>query len=256
MTAATTKPTAPTTTAEPSSTTTSATASSTTTAGPGWWREITTEDPLRVWVIGDSLAGPLGNALVDLAAQRWLVVIVDGEGGTGLAREDIFDWPGRAAQRLPEVGPEAVVCLIGANDGQALRVLGSWLQFGTPEWDTEYSARVGAFMDLLAGASRRLYWVEIPIMAGAEHDGRVRRLNALHRAQAAAREQVVYVEAYALFQDEDGGFARELPDEQGHPVTVRQPDGVHFTGAGADRLAGQVLSVVAGDWLLAAWAGD
>lgn len=210
------------------------------------------DNPLRVWVVGDSLAGPLGNSLASGVAEHgWLTVTVEHEEGTGLVRDDTYDWPGLAVARLPQVRPEAVVCLIGANDGQALRVPGGRLEFGTPEWDDEYSARVGEFMDLLAGKARRLYWVEIPIMASAEYDTRVRHVNALHREQARHRPQVAYVVAYSLFQDAAGGFARELPDGMGGLVTVRQADGIHFTAAGAARLAEHLLSVMIEDWGLA-----
>lgn len=248
----------PSTTAIAVSSTTSGTAPTTTTTTlPAWWRPVTTDDPLRVWVGGDSLAGPLGGALARRAAATGLIsVIVDHQKGSGLVRDDVFDWPAFAADRLREVQPDAVVMLIGANDGQALRFPAGWLQFGTPEWDDEYAGRVGRFMALLAGGSTRIYWVGVPIMADAAYDGRVRHINALQQEQADACGQVVFVDAYSLFQDEAGQFSAELPDEQGNLVTVRLPDGIHLTAAGADRLARQVLSQVAGDWELAALLGE
>lgn len=219
------------------------------TAPPDWWHRVTPAKPLQVWVIGDSLAGPLGNALrARTTADTWLEVTTDYQGGTGLARLDFYDWPGRAAERLRELDPDVVVCLIGANDGQALRLDDGWEPFGTPEWNAQYAARVGEFMDLLAGESRRVYWVEIPIMAGADYDARVRHMNYLHRQQAALRGVVLYVEAYSLFQNEAGEFARELPDAAGNLIVVREADGVHFTAGGAGQLAEHVLALIEEDW--------
>jgi len=199
--------------------------------------------------VGDSLAGPLGSALAGRGRASGVVVVtVDFESGTGLVREDFYDWPAYAAQRLPEVAPDVVVSLFGANDGQALRLPAAWLEFGTPEWDREYAGRVGAFMDLLISGSARVYWAGVPAMAGPEYNARVQHINALHQEQAAARGQVVYVEGYSLFLNEAGEYAAQLVDEDGNLVTMRQPDGVHLTAAGADRLALAVLRSVAADW--------
>jgi len=234
------------TTSAPATTATTAIA---TTTLPEWWRPLNTDEPLRAWVVGDSLAGPLGNALARRGATLGLLaVVIDYQDGTGLARPDLFDWPETAAQRLPEVAPDVVVSLIGANDGQALRLPGGRLEFGSPEWDREYAGRVGAFMDLLAGGSRRVYWVGVPTMSDPDYDARVRHINALVQQEAATRRQLVYVDAYSLFQDEEGRFATQLVDEAGDLVTVRLPDGTHLTTAGADRLALAVLDRVAADW--------
>ena len=77
--------TTPATTSTGAPTSTTAVPPATTTTAPAWWREVTAEDPLRVWVIGDSLAGPVGNALVRLKAGLPVVVTMDYESGTGLA---------------------------------------------------------------------------------------------------------------------------------------------------------------------------
>jgi hypothetical protein len=228
---------------------TTATTATATTTLPEWRRPLNPDDPLRAWVVGDSLAGPLGNALAGRGATLGLLaVVIDYQGGTGLTREDLFDWPGTAAQRLPEVAPDVVVSLLGANDGQALRLPGGRLEFGSPEWDREYTGRVGAFMDLLAGGSRRVYWVGVPTMSDPDYDARVRHINALAQQEAATRQQLVYVDAYSLVQDEEGRFATQLVDEAGDLVTVRLSDGTHLTSAGADRLALAVLHRVATDW--------
>jgi hypothetical protein len=205
--------------------------------------------PLRVWVIGDSLAGPVGSALARLGSATGVVAVtIESLGGSGLASPSFYDWPGFVAGRLPQVAADVVVTVIGANDGQGLNDPGGWLDFGTPEWDAAYATLVGGFMDLLASGATRIYWVGLPIMAGPNYDAEIRRMNTIHQEQAALRPAVTYVEAYALFQDEDGEYAAQLPDEQGNLVTVRASDGIHYTGAGADRMARVVLAVIAAEW--------
>jgi len=204
---------------------------------------------LRVWVLGDSLAETTGAGLIRAASQgEWLVVHLDYVKGSGLVRPEVLDWPAGAAEGLVKRDPEVVVCLLGANDGQSLRLPGAWLPFGTLEWDAEYLRRVGGFMDLLLGGASRIYWVGAPVMAEADYDRRVRHINALQQEAAGARPAVVYLDAYALFEGPAGGYAAVLPDEHGEPVEVRLPDGVHFTAAGADRLARAILAAIAADW--------
>jgi hypothetical protein len=244
------------TTSTSTTSTTSTVPATTTTTQPAWWRAVTPEAPLRVWVVGDSLAGPLGSALASRERATGLVIVtVDFQGGSGLVRHDLYDWPGQVRQRLAEVGPEVVVSLLGANDGQAFRLAAAWVEYGSPEWDREYAARVGGFMDLLIGGSDRVYWVGVPIMAGAGYDGRVQHINAIQQEQAAARGQVTYVDGYSLFQNEAGQYAAQLVDDNGDLVTMRQSDGIHLTAAGADRLALAVLRRVAADWGFAASLG-
>ncbi|HSQ36442.1 MAG TPA: DUF459 domain-containing protein, partial [Acidimicrobiia bacterium] len=199
---------------------------------------------------------PLGNALAARVRATGLVVVtIDFEDGSGLVRDDVFDWPGYAAQRLPQVRPDVVVSLLGANDGQALRLASARLEFGSREWDREYTERVANFMDLLIEGSARVYWVGVPTMSDADYDSRVQHINALQWGQAAARGQLGFVDGYSLFRNEAGEYTAQLLDEDGDPATMRQPDGIHLTGAGADRLALAVLHRVASDWGPAALSG-
>lgn len=227
-------------------------ATSTTTATPPpWWRPVGPEAPLRVWVIGDSLAETTGAALARaVGGGSSLVAEVDYVKGSGLVRSDLVDWPAAVAEGLVKREPEVIVCLLGANDAEALRVSGAWLAFGSPEWDAEYARRVGEFMDRLGEGAVRVYWVGVPVMADPEYDGRVRHINTLQLAQAGTRPQIAYIDAYGLLQSPTGGYAAELPDEQGDPEQVRLADGVHLSAAGAERLARAVLEEIAADWRL------
>lgn len=246
----TTAATTSTTTTGPPTTTTSVPAATTTTSTvPPWWREVTADDPLRVWVIGDSLTPHVGRALRDLGGAGGLLrVSVEAWGGTGLARPDILDWPALVVTSPPPFSPDAVVVLLGANDGQGMASPRGWLAFGTPEWDARYAALAGGFMDQLLGSASRVYWVGLPIMGSPDYDSRMRHISAIVRQQAALRLEARFIEAYSLFQGEDGGFAVELPDAAGNPVPVRSTDGIHFTAAGGQRLALRIMEELAADW--------
>jgi hypothetical protein len=88
-------------------------------------------------------------------------------------------------------------------------------------------------------------------MAGPDYDAKVRHLNRLLLFEAGLRLDVRFVAAYSLFEGEGGGFAAQLPDPNGALVTVRDSDGIHFTTAGAERMARRILEVLQSDWGLA-----
>jgi hypothetical protein len=249
-TVATTTTTAPTTTSTTAPATTTTAPTTTTTSLPAWWRPVSTDDPLRVWVMGDSLAGSVGAGLsVLVRGQPMTLLAVDYEQGTGLARTDVFDWFDVAAERLPEVAPDVVVVSLGANDAQAIHCPQGVVEYGSTDWDVCYSAKVGRMMDQLLAGSTRVYWVGMPVMASLSYDRHIRHLNALLREQAALRLGVRFVDVYALFEGPNGGYAEELVNDQGNLEAMRLSDGVHFTSAGDRRLAGRVLEVIREDWI-------
>jgi hypothetical protein len=205
-----------------------------------------------VWVIGDSLAGPVGRSFRNLADPSGLVVTrTDSRGGSGLVSPGYFDWPATVAERLPRVAPDAVVVVLAANDGEPIWSGGRNLAVGSREWDAAYRALVADFMGQVAAGATHVYWVGLPAMAKASYDAKVVHFNALLAGLAAVRPEVTFVEIYSLFVDENGDYARVLPNEDGVRVALRDGDGIHYTWAGAERTAGAVLEVVAADWGIA-----
>lgn len=243
--------TAPPTSAPPASvpapTATSAPAATTTTVAP--LRRPTPEAPLRLWIGGDSQIGVPGQSLQRLAGDTGLIVTeLDVRISTGLARPDFFDWPAHLAQVLPAWAPDAVVVQFGANDHQAVRTADGWLAFGTPEWETEYRARVEATMTLLERVAARVYWLGQPIARDDGYSARLAVLNAIVAEVAAGHPAVEFIPTWELFTTPEGGYAAHLPDASGREVLMRATDGIHLTRAGGDRVARVVLDAIAADW--------
>jgi hypothetical protein len=177
-----------------------------------------------------------------------LDVSVEAHGGTGLARPDILDWPGLVASSAPPGPLDAVVVLLGTNDGQGLHTPQGWVDIGTAAWEAAYGGLVGSLMDQLLGIARRVYWVGQPVMGGSNFDSLMRRITAVVRQEAAERLDARLIDVYRLFQGEDGGFTTELVDENGNLVTVRSADGIHYTSGGGRLLAEAIWEVLASDW--------
>jgi hypothetical protein len=207
----------------------------TTTTGARNCRPLSTDEPLRLWVGGDSLAGSLGPALGDLAGATGVVQpYFDSRVSSGLNNPGFFDWPEHATTEMARLNPEIVVFIIGTNDFSAV----------SGDWKQEYTAKVDSMMKTLAGPGRTVYWLGAPTLRDDNMDSAVVQVNAVMRDAATRHPTVHYVDTYKLFSDTDGKFSSDLPDETGKVVTMRAGDGVHLTTDGADYLAGQVYKLV------------
>jgi uncharacterized protein len=210
-------------------------------------RAPTPDEPLRLWVGGDSMSQTFGESLVRMAEETGVVEgMVHAEISSGLTRPDYYDWPDALAADVADQRSEVVVALFGANDAQ-----GILLPDGTPvpdmsdpRWAAEYGRRVAAVMDQLYQEGRLVVWVLQPTMRDADFDARIDVINGVYAQAAASRPWVVVVDATDALGDEAGRYAELLASGSGGVEDVRQDDGVHLTRAGADRLAADVLRVV------------
>jgi uncharacterized protein len=212
-------------------------------------RVPTVGDPLRVLVIGDSMAGDLGRSLGRLTAAGGLVAIdLDYRAASGLSRPDYFDWPAQLAADLRRVDPDVVVVELGANDAQSFALDGHLVGQDTDEWRAVYAARVASLLGLATMGGRRAVWVGLPVMADPSFGELMRRENVIASQRSEAISRVIYLDTWTLFAGPDGSFAAYLPDASGRPAPMRQPDGIHLSVAGAERLANAVAGVLADEF--------
>jgi hypothetical protein len=112
-------------------------------------------DGAPVLMIGDSMMRLLGVAMEkELHAANVQPASSFSSLGSGLARLDAFDWFAKVDALMAERKPATVVVALGANDRQALKdASGQVIQYGVPEWETEYGKRIGHVMDQLFAAA-------------------------------------------------------------------------------------------------------
>jgi hypothetical protein len=208
-------------------------------------RVPTADDPLRLWVGGDSLAGIFGQSLVRMSSDTGIIApTLDYRIATGLARPDYFDWPRELVQVAEEDDPEVMVLVFGSNDSQGLiNPAGEVYQPMSEGWRAEYARRAGGVMDLLEKPGRMIVWVGLPPMRDGEFSNRLMDINAIYKAEAAKRD-VIYIDSTRIVGTENGEYTAYLADNSGHVENVREPDGVHMTRAGGDRLAAWVLFAI------------
>ena len=172
-----------------------------TTAPPG---PPSAENPADVLVVGDSFAGAVGAATLDLLDETGIVETeIDYRMSTGLARPTKFDWYARLEERLPEADPDIVISSFGGNDFVGLQDDDGSVVVGDPvtneeKWVAEYEQRAGRMMDLLGQDGRTVIWVGTANHPDpAKSDGLALQDRAA-KAAAAERPGVVFVDTWDL----------------------------------------------------------
>jgi hypothetical protein len=215
---------------------------------------FTPDNPMRLWIAGDSLVITPGYAVLRAfggndAVDR--VGDVDGRVATGLTRPDVFNWFRHVAEEVREEKVDlAVFCFGGNDDHDYMTGLPKGVSiddFGDAAWSKEYRRRVGGLMDSANQAGAFVVWLGLPITRDSAQSRRWKLINRAVAAEAAKRpETVAYVDMYSLLSDEDGDYAPYLPAKDGTLEKVRADDGVHLERAGGDIVAKQVVREVRG----------
>jgi hypothetical protein len=214
-------------------------------------RAISHEDPLRVWVGGDSLAGAFGPPLGDLLGASGVVQThIDYKISSGLWGNDVRAWEERAAEQMTSSDPEVVVFMIGTNDTVAVNRVDND-DDGVYDWEELYREKVGRMMDLFVGGDkhRSVFFIGAPTLGTESMDDAAVELNRVFAEEAATRkEDIVYVDAYRLFSVPSGEYSRWIVDEKGEEIQARIGDGVHFTPSGANYLARTLFTLIDARW--------
>lgn len=209
---------------------------------------LTPDDPLRLWIGGDSLAGSLGPALGEVAAETGVVAPVhDSRSGSGLSTPRFFDWPEHAASEMGRIDPEHVVFIIGTNDWATPSASTETTTSTTsaPAWRTEYASRIEEMLEIFHGPNDRfVYWVGAPPLRDRRTDAGARAINEVAREVVALDEHAIYFDEYALFASESGGYTATIPRPGRSDLRVRNDDGIHFTDAGGEVLGEAVYALL------------
>jgi hypothetical protein len=217
---------------------------------------------LRLWIAGDSLVITPGWAIIRAAGHARAILPVgggpDGRVATGLERPDVFNWFTHIAEQVRKLRPNAVVLDFGGNDDHGYMTglpKGTGIgDFGSASWSAEYRRRVAGLLDSLGQAGVFVVWIGLPITRDAAQTQRFDTINAITESEARKRKgRVAFIDTYASFASDSGGFAQYLTDSSGKQILVRAPDGVHFERAGGDIIARSVLHALNQRFDLTSW---
>ena len=200
-------------------------------------------------VTGDSLAMPLDVELARDLADTQVNVERDPHIGTGISNTGLVDWGRLSTEQTADLEPDAVVVFIGANEGFALPGPGGEeIECCGPGWAAEYAYRARRMMNTYRrGGRARVYWLLLPAPRDGERQEIARSVNAaISVAAQPYAAQVRVVDLEEVFTP--GGRYRDAMTIDGRRQIVREPDGVHLNGAGADVAAEIVLDALRRDY--------
>jgi uncharacterized protein len=116
---------------------------------------------------------------------------------------------------------------------------GESFDFRSDKWADLYAKRIDDMIAALKGKGVPVLWVGLPAIRGPKSTGDMSYLDELYR-ERAEKAGIVYVDIWDGFVDESGRYATDGPDYEGQIRRLRTGDGVHFTKAGALKLASYV----------------
>lgn len=208
-------------------------------------RPITEDDPLKLWVGGDSLSLSLTVGFGRVTSPTLVDFTRDTQLSSGLTRKDFLDWPQRLARLLIEDRPDVLVAMFGGNDYQDVIFNGQLLERPSQPWLDFYRSRVKEAMDLLNQPGLQVIWVGQPVMRNDFYSTGMAHLNDIYRSEAATRSSIAYFDTWSLFADPQGNYTETIDG-----ILMRESDGIHLTTAGGIRLAEAIWQQVAPNWRL------
>jgi hypothetical protein len=138
----------------------------------------------------------------------------------------------QAADQNPEHDGEAVV---QAEPQPRSRGAGVH-EYKSERWVELYTKRIDDMIAALKSRGVPVLWVGLPAVRGTRSTSDMQYLNELFRNRAE-KAGIVFVDVWDGFVDENNRFVSQGPDFEGQTRRLRTGDGVHFTKAGARKLA-------------------
>lgn len=210
--------------------------------GPGA-RWVGPEDPggnavRSVLVVGaSSVQYYLGTELERRMEAEYPGVSVHrlGKLGTGLVRDDVFDWAAELKTLQATHKPQVVVAQFGGNDAQPITVDGKRIPVGGDGWDEAYRNKLVRVMRQIRSDGAVPLFVGMPVMRDAGFSNRIKRVNRVTQ-EAAAITGSRFVPTWDLAANPDGSYRVEI-EHGGRRGTLRMQDGIHYSRLGAQYVA-------------------
>lgn len=202
---------------------------------------------LQVGIVGDVMAHGLAQAItrqLEKVNKSNVELNNFAKGSSGFVRNDYYDWNEALPRILAANKLDYILVFMGSNDRQSIRIKGKSYKKKTPKWREEYIHRIDQFLDSIKAAGVKVIWLGQPISRGKSFSNDMALYNEIYRQHVESHEGVFF-DVWNLFANEDSKYSRRGPDVSGQIKTLRAENGIHFTRRGYDKLAFQVLNLIA-----------
>ncbi|MGO9743793.1 MAG: DUF459 domain-containing protein [Roseiarcus sp.] len=211
---------------------------STSTRAPGAPGGAPVQATFHVQVLGDTLAGSAYDGLVEAFADKPEVAFVNqNRDASGLVRQDYFDWIKYTADAAKAADkPQFVVIMLGINDYQSMHDGADWPDPLSDRWRQRYGQRVEAMVQPYIAQHVPVAWIGLPPMRLDKFNSLAIKLNEIIR-EHAEKAGAKFIDIFDAFANADGQYDAFGPDIEGQNAKLRESDGIHFTKAGARKVA-------------------
>ena len=221
--------------------------------------------PVRLLVLGDSIALTLAMGLSVDARQQYGVEVTDGatvgcdldpqlrvftSGSAGPATPGCDNWRGLWPSVVAGQRPDVVALGLGRWEIADHLFDGHWVHIGEPDWDAHLTADLQSAITVLQSAGAKVVLFTMPFVDPSNRQpngqpwsenmpARVRDYNELVRQVAAARPGVASVLDLNRMLSPAGVYTASVSG-----VDVRSGDGIHVSLDGGELLQRQILPAV------------
>lgn len=195
-------------------------------------------DIYQVSVIGDGFADGLLLGLIDaLGTDVRLAIQKKAREVQGVMSADIEGKMHDLEEAIAKEPMSVAIVMLGEDDRVALKSsTGRKVAVGSADWRTEYTRRIDRLMKAVKQKKAAVYWVGLPNFSRTEANEHAQIMNEVMRERAYLNG-FKFIDVYASFADESGGYSAYGPDLTGKIRVLREGDGVHFTETGNRKLA-------------------
>ncbi|MFC3694573.1 SGNH/GDSL hydrolase family protein [Chenggangzhangella methanolivorans] len=189
-----------------------------------------------VAVVGDSIADQLAVGLQEgFADAPELAVKRIVKPNSGLVRDDYFDVVAEARKVLDQGPLTYAVFEAGVNDRQPFLDMRKEPPL-SDAWRKRYAERIDAVLAPFKERKIPIFWTGLTASESTRATADHVAINAIARERVEAAGGT-YVDVWEGFVDEDGLYMESGPMLDGQIGRLRLDDGVHFSKAGARKLA-------------------
>ena len=211
------------------------------------------DNPLRVFMFGDSQVFSLGSGLSRLAGKD-SPVSVDflAIHSSGFIRGDYYNWPSKLADTFREKPCEAAVMMLGMNDYQSFwNERNEIMKKGTPEWEDAYKEKCRSIIEIALTFVPRLYWVGMPAVKNRSYDASLAYIDSVQNSLASeySPDILVRLPLREIFPGAQKEYTDSVLIAEGKSLKVMSDDGTHYTVEGGQYVMKPFFDRLARDYL-------
>ncbi len=216
-------------------------------------RMHSSENPLKIYMFGDSQVFSLGSGLSRLAGKGSPVDIEFlAIHSSGFIRGDYYNWPTKLADTFQAAHYDGAVMMLGMNDYQSFwDDNGVIMKKHTPAWEAAYKEKCRNIIDIVLSSVPRLYWVGMPVVKNREYNESLAYIDSVQEslAQEYSPDTLVRISLHQLNPAGNNAYVDSLDVGGGRMLKVMSGDGTHFTVEGGQLVMEGLFARFAGDYL-------